>query len=100
LALMCLGLACGLVHPGTIAEASTRGLPVMLFNFLPGQEEGNVPYVIDNGFGDYSKDPAVIAKVVAGWMHSDEALDRLSRKAREAARPSSTVDIAREIGDL
>lgn len=31
----------------------------MLFNFLPGQEEGNVPYVIENGFGDYKKDPKV-----------------------------------------
>lgn len=48
---------------GTIAEASTRGLPVMLFNFLPGQEEGNVPFVIKSGFGDYSKEPAVIARV-------------------------------------
>jgi hypothetical protein len=44
---------------GTIAEASTRGLPCMLFNFLPGQEEGNVPFVIKSGFGDYSRDPKV-----------------------------------------
>ena len=86
--------------PGTIAEASTRGLPVMLFNFLPGQEEvpnpptrppnppthvlspfymssfihppthpplslqGNVPFVVDGGFGDYKKDPRAIGKVV------------------------------------
>lgn len=33
--------------PGTIAEATIRGLPVMLSGFLPGQEEGNVPYVVD-----------------------------------------------------
>lgn len=33
--------------PGTIAEATIRGLPVMLSGYLPGQEEGNVPYVVD-----------------------------------------------------
>ena len=33
--------------PGTIAEATIRGLPVMLSGHLPGQEEGNVPYVVN-----------------------------------------------------
>ena len=28
--------------PGTIAEAMTRGLPIVLSSFLPGQEAGNV----------------------------------------------------------
>lgn len=39
--------------PGTIAEATIRGLPVMLSGYLPGQEEGNVPYVVNGemGFG-------------------------------------------------
>lgn len=40
--------------PGTIAEATIRGLPVMLSGYLPGQEEGNVPYVVngeDSGRG-------------------------------------------------
>lgn len=41
--------------PGTIAEASARGLPVMLSSFLPGQEAGNVPYVISGGFGSYRR---------------------------------------------
>lgn len=86
--------------PGTIAEASTRGLPVMLFNYLPGQEEGNVPFVVENGFGDYKKDPKAIGKVVSGWMMSEEVRGRLSKKALEASRPSSTTDIAKEIGDL
>ena len=50
--------------PGTIAEASIVGLPCMLSGFLPGQEEGNVPYVIGNGYGDFSRDPKKIAAKV------------------------------------
>lgn len=86
--------------PGTIAEASTRGLPVMLFNYLPGQEEGNVPFVVENGFGDYKKDPKAIGEVVSGWLMSEEVREKMSKKALEASRPSSTTNIAKEIGDL
>ena len=35
--------------PGTIAEATIRGVPTMLSSFLPGQEAGNVPFVTENG---------------------------------------------------
>ena len=35
--------------PGTIAEAAVRGLPTMLSSFLPGQEAGNVPFVVNHG---------------------------------------------------
>jgi len=38
--------------PGTIAEATIRGLPTMLSSFLPGQEAGNVPFVVQSGFGE------------------------------------------------
>lgn len=72
----------------------------MLFNYLPGQEEGNVPYVVNNGFGDYKKEPRAIGEVVSGWLRSSETLTKLSKKALEASRPSSTTDIAREIGEL
>ena len=37
--------------PGTISEAAALSLPVMLTSFLPGQEEGNIDFVVDNGFG-------------------------------------------------
>ena len=45
--------------PGTIAEAAIKGLPVMLSTYLPGQEAGNVDFVKEAGFGDYSPEPEV-----------------------------------------
>ena len=50
--------------PGTIAEACCAGLPIMLSGFLPGQESGNVGFVVDGGFGDYSAEPTTIAETV------------------------------------
>lgn len=34
--------------PGTIAESFICGLPVLLNGFVPCQEEGNVPFVLNN----------------------------------------------------
>jgi 1,2-diacylglycerol 3-beta-galactosyltransferase len=37
--------------PGSIAEALAKELPVIITSWLPGQEEGNVKYVVDSGVG-------------------------------------------------
>jgi 1,2-diacylglycerol 3-beta-galactosyltransferase len=86
--------------PGTIAEASICGLPCMLFAYLPGQEEGNIPFVEDAGFGKYSGDPLVIADTVSSWLSSPEKMESMRNAALAAARPSATLDIARELAEL
>lgn len=37
--------------PGTIAEAIVSRLPIVLYDFLPGQEEGNILYVVESSAG-------------------------------------------------
>eukprot|EP00640_Fibrocapsa_japonica_P001575 CAMPEP_0113936996 /NCGR_PEP_ID=MMETSP1339-20121228/3717_1 /TAXON_ID=94617 /ORGANISM="Fibrocapsa japonica" /LENGTH=481 /DNA_ID=CAMNT_0000939595 /DNA_START=81 /DNA_END=1526 /DNA_ORIENTATION=- /assembly_acc=CAM_ASM_000762 len=85
--------------PGTIAEAAICGLPVMLSAYLPGQEEGNVSFVIKNGFGQFSDKPKIIAETVRGWLQDEDELKQLSTNARAVGQPSATYDIAREIGE-
>ena len=87
--------------PGTIAEASICGLPCILSSFLPGQEEGNVPYVVDNGFGCYRGSPEGIADTVEEWFASTRAkgsmLERMRDSALVAVRPDATLDIAKDL---
>mmetsp|Transcript_8219 Transcript_8219/g.21146 ORF Transcript_8219/g.21146 Transcript_8219/m.21146 type:complete len:445 (-) Transcript_8219:831-2165(-) len=83
--------------PGTIAEAMCRGLPTMLSCFLPGQEAGNVPFVTEGGFGEYSNKPGLIASTVADWIAHPDQLSEMQHAAKEAGRPSATYDIARDI---
>ncbi|KAL3806840.1 hypothetical protein ACHAXA_008228 [Cyclostephanos tholiformis] len=90
--------------PGTIAEASICGLPCILSSFLPGQEEGNVPYVVDNGFGCYQGSPEGIADTVEEWFASTRAegsmLERMQECALIAARPDATLDIAKDLAEM
>ena len=79
--------------PGTIAEATIRGLPTMLSSYLPGQEAGNVPFVVESGFGEYSKDPRQIARTVTGWVQDPQKLAQLSSAARDAGAPTATQEI-------
>lgn len=72
----------------------------MLSAFLPGQEEGNIPYVVEGGYGAFSKNPAVIADTVTEWLTDDAKLSAMAANARLAARPHATEAIARDIGKM
>jgi 1,2-diacylglycerol 3-beta-galactosyltransferase len=37
--------------PGTLAEANAAQLPVVVYDYVPGQERGNVDFVRHNGLG-------------------------------------------------
>jgi hypothetical protein len=81
----------------------------------PGQEEGNVDFVQDAGFGMYCSDPAKIATIIQSWLVSDTSDDNdaekendksnssrlklMSMAALAAARPTATLDIARDMAE-
>nr|CAB3453419.1 unnamed protein product [Digitaria exilis] len=87
--------------PGTIAEAMIRGLPIILNGYIAGQEAGNVPYVVENGCGKFSKSPKHIAKIVADWFgpKSDE-LRVMSQNALKLARPDAVFKIVHDLHEL
>ena len=85
--------------PGTVAEALICGLPILLSGFIPGQEEGNVSYVVENGVGTYCDVPDGIAEIVSGWVGGSEQA-QMSARARSLGRPRSAYDIVDEIVEL
>lgn len=87
--------------PGTIGEAASLSLPVMLTSFLPGQEEGNVDYVIHGEFGAYvsDADPQGISDVVAGWLLDEQKLKELSDNAHAKGAPDAAAEIVEAIGE-
>lgn len=86
--------------PGTIAEASALGLPVLLTGYLPGQEYGNVSYVEDEGLGAFVGDPENIATEALAWLGDPAKLAAFRENALRAARPDATVEIAKDLARL
>ncbi len=86
--------------PGTICEAFIAGLPIMLYDAVPGQEEGNVHYVVDKGAGAWCPNPAAVLKQMRTWIAQPEGLAAASAASMALAKPDSALDIARVIGQF
>jgi|YNPNPStandDraft_1061719.scaffolds.fasta_scaffold08901_4 1,2-diacylglycerol 3-beta-galactosyltransferase len=87
--------------PGTICEALTCGLPILLSGYLPGQETGNVTFVEQIGVGVLRRQPEEIVRTLREWLApGNETLARYAARAREHARPRASLDIAQILNDL
>jgi len=88
--------------PGTIAEALICGVPLILNGCIPCQEEGNIPFVVDNGVGSFSTKPEDIAGTVANWFSDEYStfLAEMSEKAKKLGRPEATFKIVKDLADL
>ena len=80
--------------PGTIAEAINAGLPMVLYSRLPGQEDGNVTYVVDEGVGTWAPGADRAAASVHRWLQDPRMLQQAAAACRRIARPSAAKEIA------
>lgn len=84
--------------PGTIAEATICGLPILLSGFIPGQEEGNIPFVVAQGAGAFCTEPVQIGETVARWFGPERSqLALMTERSRRLARPQATQQIAQAV---
>ena len=81
--------------PGTISEALCSGTAMLLTWYLPGQERGNVEWVVDIGAGRYVPGVAELIDAVAELSAPrSPALAAMREAVRKAARPDATARIA------
>jgi len=81
--------------PGTICEALNAGLPMILYSRLPGQEEGNVDYVISEGVGIWAPKTSHIVSALKAWIAHPKQLELAAEACCQAARPQAAREIAR-----
>jgi 1,2-diacylglycerol 3-beta-galactosyltransferase len=78
-----------------VTEALACGLPLLLVDVTPGQEEGNADYVIKNGAAEWAKSPLAALETLCHWMdHSQELLTQRAQAARDLGRPRAAYTIA------
>jgi 1,2-diacylglycerol 3-beta-galactosyltransferase len=81
--------------PGTISEALACELPIILSGYVPGQEEGNVDYVLTNDVGILAHDSIELVDGLRRLVKPGSAtLLRQRENARLLSRSHASFDIA------
>jgi len=84
--------------PSSVVEAINAGLPIILSSALPGQEEGNVRYVVDNRAGSWAPGPQKVVAAVKQMIEGGAVnLKEAAANASRLARPNAALDIADEL---
>jgi len=79
-----------------VSEALACGLPLLLINALPGQESGNVDYVVEGSAGDVARDPLEALEIMCHWLTKESELYKVRQQnARRLGRPQASYDVAR-----
>ena len=86
--------------PGTICEALNAGLPMILYSRLPGQEDGNISYVVQEGAGIWAPEPDQIVTAVRTWLEKPDQYAQAEANCRRIARPHAARQIARLLGEM
>ncbi|MCD5401066.1 hypothetical protein LR013_00505 [candidate division NPL-UPA2 bacterium] len=79
----------------TSAEALAKSLAIVIANCLPGQEERNSQFLVDEGVAIKVDEGKGIAAVVEELLRNSQRLSSLQAKARGLSRPDASSEIAK-----
>lgn len=84
-----------ITKPGglTTTESLASGLPLIVIDPLPGQEEENAIFLENNGAGVWIKENSDIKDILANIFSDSSKLQDMKIKARLIAKKNSTKDI-------
>ncbi len=92
-----------LCNPGGLitTESLAFELPMMIVNYLPGQEEGNVDYVVSHGAGALCDKPDKAVETLIAWLEGGGVrLREVAKNAARAGRAEAALKIAEEAWTL
>lgn len=81
--------------PGTISEGFIAGLPIILYSKMPGQEDGNVTFVVNSGAGVWAPEPEEVVDTLRRWVRNPLERTHAANISHGLARPRASRDIAR-----
>lgn len=84
----------------TLCEGFLAGLPILIYDAIPGQEAGNVTYVTSAGAGAWCPAPAAVLDQLRRWLAAPEALAAVRAASARLAQPDAAANVARVVGQL
>lgn len=84
-----------ITKPGglTITESLVSNLPIIVINPIPGQEEENAEFLVENGAAVWIKKDDNIARKLKNLSRNPDLVKEMSEKSKELAKPNSTKEI-------
>ncbi len=78
-----------------VTESLACGLPMLLVDVTPGQEEGNAEFVVRNGVGELGRTPIEALEILCHWLNDDgQLLKQYHDQALLIGRPRSAFTAA------
>ncbi len=79
-----------------LSEGLAAGLPILMVDFLPGQEESNVRYVTSHQAGANVENVGEFATMIEFWLKNEqEQLKRTAASSRLIGHPEAAFTVAR-----
>jgi 1,2-diacylglycerol 3-beta-galactosyltransferase len=84
--------------PATLCEACIARVPSIIYDAIPGQETGNVEWIVNNNAGVFAPSPRQVADTVEKWLGEGAmGLARRSDAAAALGKPNAVWEIAEEL---
>jgi processive 1,2-diacylglycerol beta-glucosyltransferase len=81
----------------TVSESMAMGVPLIMSNPIPGQEDANVRFLLKNKAGLRADEPDEVVKLIKKILKNKSILVRLKRNLKRIAKPRAVLDIIRNI---
>ncbi len=81
----------------TTTEALCRGVPMLIYRPIPGQEDANATYVVRHGAGFLARDQRDVSEMLAHLLGHPWELRAMMHQARNLGHPDAASVISRKI---
>jgi 1,2-diacylglycerol 3-beta-galactosyltransferase len=98
--LRCADVVVAKAGPGTIAEASCCGVPLLLTSHLPGQERGNARFVAAAGAGRCAPRRRQLLRELGELRRDPTALAAMRTASARLGRPAAAARVADLLADV
>ena len=81
----------------TVSEALGRGLPLVLYHVIPGQEQMNASYVAQHGAAVIARRPGDVAQAVRRFLDDPGLAESMRQSAQDLGRPDAADAIVSKV---
>jgi processive 1,2-diacylglycerol beta-glucosyltransferase len=84
----------------TVSEALAKRLPMLLYGSIPGQEESNAQFLVEQGAAQAAKSPAELQQALEGLLAHPERLAAMRHAAARIGQPDAAGVVVAHLAEL